>query len=177
MEIKQRSTSHASFEYKKAKKILEKKAEKGHCIICGAKLEGKRRKYCKEECWVEFYSQFNTSFTWARVRQMAIERDEHRCVKCGKKEYEKNESNEYIYLIADHITAIALGGDEFDLNNIQILCQDCNRIKTSEDLKKIAILRRQIKGEKQKEEELEEGIKNQKKWERLIEKPDLKEII
>lgn len=44
-------------------------------------------------------------------------------------------------LIADHILAIALGGDEWDINNIQTLCPDCNKIKTAKDAGKIAKLR------------------------------------
>lgn len=44
-------------------------------------------------------------------------------------------------LIADHIHAIALGGDEWDINNLQTLCPECNKIKTAEDAGKIAKLR------------------------------------
>ena len=44
-------------------------------------------------------------------------------------------------LIADHIIAIALGGDEWDINNLQTLCPECNKIKTAEDAGKIAKLR------------------------------------
>ena len=44
-------------------------------------------------------------------------------------------------LICDHIHAIALGGDEWDINNIQTLCPECNKIKTKEDAGKIAKLR------------------------------------
>jgi 5-methylcytosine-specific restriction endonuclease McrA len=40
-------------------------------------------------------------------------------------------------LTADHIKPIALGGDEWDMKNIQTLCIDCNKIKTAEDRKKI----------------------------------------
>ena len=45
-------------------------------------------------------------------------------------------------LIGDHIKPIALGGDEWDLNNIQTLCIKCNKVKTKEDMKKIAKQRR-----------------------------------
>ena len=48
-------------------------------------------------------------------------------------------------LIADHIEPIALGGDEWDENNIQTLCIKCNKIKTKEDAKKIAIERKREK--------------------------------
>lgn len=51
-------------------------------------------------------------------------------------------------LVADHIRAIALGGEEWELKNIQTLCLKCNKIKTAEDAKKIAALRRWEKQEK-----------------------------
>jgi len=35
-----------------------------------------------------------------------------------------------------------LGGDEWDINNIQTLCIDCNKIKTAQDHKDIAKQRR-----------------------------------
>ena len=56
-------------------------------------------------------------------------------------------------LIADHIHPIALGGDEWDIDNIQTLCKSCNKEKTADDLKEIAKLRviekNQAKGQKQ----------------------------
>jgi len=45
-------------------------------------------------------------------------------------------------LIGDHIHPIALGGDEWDINNIQTLRKKCNKAKTALDLKKIAELRK-----------------------------------
>lgn len=48
-------------------------------------------------------------------------------------------------LVGDHIIPIALGGDEWDIKNVQTLCEDCNKIKTKEDAGKIAAARRVIK--------------------------------
>ncbi len=48
-------------------------------------------------------------------------------------------------LIGDHIKPIALGGDEWDLDNIQTLCIPCDKIKTAQDMKDIAIQRRKEK--------------------------------
>jgi len=47
--------------------------------------------------------------------------------------------------IADHIVPIALGGPEFDLDNIQLLCDKCNKIKTAKDAADIAKRRKMIK--------------------------------
>lgn len=41
-------------------------------------------------------------------------------------------------IVMDHIKPIALGGDEWDINNLQTLCIDCNKIKTAQDAKDIA---------------------------------------
>jgi 5-methylcytosine-specific restriction endonuclease McrA len=43
--------------------------------------------------------------------------------------------------IVDHIHPIALGGEEWDINNLQTLCIACNKIKTRKDMGKIAQLR------------------------------------
>lgn len=45
------------------------------------------------------------------------------------------------FLIGDHIIPIALGGAEWDINNLQTLCKVCNRIKTRADAAKIALQR------------------------------------
>lgn len=47
--------------------------------------------------------------------------------------------------VADHIIPIALGGAEFDLNNIQLLCEVCNREKTKKDQAEIAKRRKLLK--------------------------------
>ena len=48
-------------------------------------------------------------------------------------------------LAADHIMPIALGGAEFDIDNIQTLCTDCHKEKTKIDIKNIAELRKILK--------------------------------
>jgi 5-methylcytosine-specific restriction endonuclease McrA len=53
-------------------------------------------------------------------------------------------------LIGDHIKPIALGGSEWGMKNIQTLCFDCNKIKTSEDLILIANKRKIIAFQKEK---------------------------
>jgi 5-methylcytosine-specific restriction endonuclease McrA len=48
-------------------------------------------------------------------------------------------------MIADHIIPIALGGEEWDIDNLQTLCPACNKIKTSADLTNIAEERKREK--------------------------------
>jgi len=47
--------------------------------------------------------------------------------------------------VADHIIPVALGGPEFDLNNVQLLCEVCNKKKTAKDMANIGKRRRLIK--------------------------------
>ena len=48
-------------------------------------------------------------------------------------------------LVGDHIVPIALGGLEFDLDNIQTLCIECNKKKTGKDAGEIAKVRKVMK--------------------------------
>ena len=76
---------------------------------------------------------------WTVLRNKVLKRDNDKCVECSIKEkFTLGMSN----MIADHIKPIALGGDEWDINNIQTLCSKCNKIKTKQDHKDIAELRR-----------------------------------
>ena len=45
-------------------------------------------------------------------------------------------------LIGDHIMPIACGGDEWDIENVQTLCEACNKVKTREDAGEIAKMRK-----------------------------------
>jgi len=45
-------------------------------------------------------------------------------------------------LIGDHIIPISVMGEEYNLDNVQTLCIECNKIKTKEDMKKIALYRK-----------------------------------
>lgn len=126
---------------------------------------GNFRNYCKNHTYEDMRGFTN----WQILREKVLKRDNYTCVKCGDKRKEveliskqkkiKNwdkwisgrekaiyEISDYPYnasnFIADHIEPIALGGDEWDINNIQTLCQKCNKIKTREDAKKIAKQRR-----------------------------------
>ncbi len=40
--------------------------------------------------------------------------------------------------VLDHIRPIAMGGDQWARDNLQVLCERCNRIKTARDLGRIA---------------------------------------
>lgn len=93
---------------------------------------------CSEDCTSKFHKEFCTYNDWNQIRKEAFERDGHVCKECKtRKPIEQ--------LIADHIIPIALGGEEFNLSNIQTLCKNCNKPKTAQDQKDIAKLRKKEK--------------------------------
>lgn len=127
------------------KKIIPKKQleriKKNQCPVCALpKSEWKRRtdwRCCSVKCTAKFWKTY-ISYGWGDIRWKVLQRDKFHCVKCGF----KGKAEE---LVGDHIKPIALGGDEWDLKNIQTLCIKCNKIKTTKDAKKIAKQRRKEK--------------------------------
>lgn len=137
------------------------------CPGCGLNKDlWKRRKdwrCCSAKC-TEIFGENYIIYGWPEMRMKAIKRDNFACVKCGdsRKEVEviikykriKDwRAEKYVYedaerkevrsnFIGDHIIPIALGGDEWDLENIQTLCLACNKTKTANDLKEIARFRK-----------------------------------
>lgn len=115
------------------------------CPNCGKhKSEWTRRTdwtCCSKKCTGEFYENLAV-LDWSKVRIKAFKRDNYTCQYCGKKFEPPYGANQ---LIADHIVPIAVGGEEFDINNVQTLCIDCNKIKTKRDAQRIAKFRRREK--------------------------------
>ena len=70
------------------------------------------------------------SYKWEEIRQIILERDNNKCVKCEEPGLE-----------IDHIVAKRLGGTDEEAN-LQTLCNECHKAKTKEDVDKIRKLRR-----------------------------------
>lgn len=106
------------------------------CLIPTCNKEAFRRKngkylnYCSDHNWSDMREFTN----WGNIRGTVAKRDNFTCKKCNKE-------NLSSYVI-DHIKPIALGGDEWNTNNMQTLCIDCNKIKTKKDIQLIAIERK-----------------------------------
>ncbi len=147
----------------------KRRIDRDECPACGKpKKQWERRtdwRCCSTKCSKKFYKDYYT-LGWQELRFKAFERDKHTCIKCGKqpkvqRQAEKDgqmlwfdtEQPDDSQLIGDHTTAIALGGDEWDIKNVQTLCKECDKIKTKSDKAKIALLRR-------KEKKMEEIRKN-----------------
>lgn len=74
-------------------------------------------------------------FKWIKFRAEVIRERGKKCQKCG---YECE------HPILDHIKPIAIYGREFDKSNVQVLCPDCNRKKTSQDLSNISFMNKRF---------------------------------
>ena len=68
------------------------------------------------------------------MRDKFFSDSDKKCAKCRSDIIESGLGYDYVL---DHIVPIALGGEEFNSDNFQILCNSCNKIKTKEDMKKI----------------------------------------
>ena len=53
----------------------------------------------------------------------------------------------WFQLEVDHIVAIALGGEMWDKKNLRVLCSDCHKVKTKDDMKKLRVKRKQEKNQ------------------------------
>lgn len=131
---------------------------------------------CSKECTMKFDNI--VVIIWQDFRLKVFQRDNYTCKNCGfesrKEQLIHPDSREYYerkykifkiiqedkdlikgifgdesQLIADHIIPISIGGEEYDLSNIQTLCIKCNKVKTKEDLKKIALYRKRHKSQTQ----------------------------
>ena len=136
-ELPSRRGSH--FEYNE--QVLER-MNNNQCPSCGKpKDEWTRRRdwtCCSKECTAKHWS---TAGVFRSVPSPQM-RDNRTCVKCGwnEKDFSKLSFDErctpgaWRSLEDDHIRPIALGGDEFDLDNMQTLCSECHKIKTKHDV-------------------------------------------
>jgi len=145
--------------------------QNGQCPTCGLhKKEWTRRtdwRCCSTKCTTTHTRDY-VIYGWPDLRIKAFKRDSFTCVKCGDQPYQsfqegyQNSDGSWGYythydwtkpdsskLIGDHIIPIALGGEEFDLVNVQTLCIPCDKTKTKKDQKNIGILRKKIKLKKQ----------------------------
>ena len=131
-----------------------KQNEKGQsiCLNCGKVIEEKRRKkYCSESCSHEWFRKHY----WVGMRDYILKIQKYTCQKCGATpprnekgffswSLDGSKNDGYAYVV-DHIIPIALGGEEFNESNLQVLCGICNKEKTKVDQAKIAKLNSQCR--------------------------------
>ena len=124
------------------------------CPMCGLpKKDWKRRidwTCCSTDCTTKYSEHI---LVWQYWKLKSFKRDNFTCVKCGEKPTQEDWHKKVIpdtsKLVGDHVIPIAIGGEEYELDNVQTLCIKCNKIKTKEDAKRIALYRKQHKSQVQ----------------------------
>ena len=105
--------------------------EKGLCKVCAkpkSEFEKYMRKYCSIKCNLEFQKCF---VGWEALRKKLIQKNPF-CARCRNKDR----------LEVDHIMPIALKGDMWSENNLQVLCSLCHIKKTAKDRIDISIFKK-----------------------------------
>jgi 5-methylcytosine-specific restriction endonuclease McrA len=94
---------------------------------------------CRASCTLEFW--FKGRPTIAGMRRLVRDEQGGKCARCRKEVHESSATegpdNPRRYVL-DHIRPIAMGGDQWARDNLQVLCERCNKIKTARDMGKIA---------------------------------------
>lgn len=88
------------------------------------------REALKDKCIEEVYDFFVTdrvdpthARAWREARNKAFEHYGRKCLRCGVTDQK---------LVIDHILPMSLGGSE-DLQNLQVLCEECHHWKTKRE--------------------------------------------
>ena len=85
------------------------------CRMCGKRTPDNRYTFCSPRCLRDFFMRTD----WSRVRNVVYLRDGGICMKCGRRV-----SRDSFHV--DHIVPLAKGGDEWDLDNLELSCPECN---------------------------------------------------
>jgi 5-methylcytosine-specific restriction endonuclease McrA len=75
------------------------------------------------------------------MRRLVLLEQEGTCARCRREipvSRAAGGRHPHHSFILDHIRPIAMGGDQWDVKNLQVLCARCNRIKTARDMGAIA---------------------------------------
>lgn len=118
------------------------KTKKGrYCKVCGNLLSGRMKLFCSHKCSHFFETEFRQIRTWESFRNRVWERDNGKCVLCGK-------GVPHLF-VCDHIIALCNGGRDWYndpiMFNFQTLCLDCNKKKTHEDIQRLVVTKKRVK--------------------------------
>jgi 5-methylcytosine-specific restriction endonuclease McrA len=76
------------------------------------------------------------------MKQRVLAEQGGKCAHCGEEIPERSAPQDpgssHHHCVMDHIRPIAMGGDQWARENLQVLCRRCNRIKTACDMGNIA---------------------------------------
>jgi 5-methylcytosine-specific restriction endonuclease McrA len=113
------------------------------CPVCGRERSafpaGGDAICCQPSCSSVYWREERP--TVGQMRRLVLLEQEGKCARCGReiKELHAAGGRRPVHsFILDHIRPIAMGGDQWDVHNLQVLCARCNRIKTARDMGAIA---------------------------------------
>jgi len=119
--------------------LLFPKKKNGICDCgCGKKLQGKRTRYATDDC-----SKFTQSVWGILINHpqtidkfLKIKFKDWACCNCGVMDKYKEYKNGLIVnaIHKDHIVPVFKGGGGCWLDNYQLLCDDCHKLKTKKDM-------------------------------------------
>lgn len=95
-----------------------------YCKLCGRVFDDLNFKLCPY-CGSELATRYGRQPIPRKLRHEVFKRDGYRCRECGAS---KDETS----LEIDHIVPVARGGTN-DIDNLQILCRECNRMKHTDE--------------------------------------------
>jgi len=107
----------------------------GECDRCGKALTGRQRRWCSGKCGAWAYNEMAKHHDWAEARRHALERDGHKCVRCGEPEkIYSHAGGRCSNLSVNHIEPrFGRGygrGCHNHLENLETLCHPCHVIET-----------------------------------------------
>jgi len=113
------------------------------CPVCGRERPafppGTDTICCSPSCSSVYWREERP--TVSEMRGLLLLEQEGKCARCHKEipRSRPAEGRPHSHsCILDHIRPIAMGGDQWATDNLQVLCARCNRIKTSRDIGAIA---------------------------------------
>ena len=95
-----------------------------YCKSCGRVFDDLNFKICPY-CGSELATRYGRQPIPRKLRHEVFKRDGYRCRECGAS---KDETS----LEIDHILPVAKGGTN-DIDNLQTLCRECNRMKHTDE--------------------------------------------
>jgi len=116
------------------------------CANCGKSLafDKRRTRWCSDKCMIEYHEKYTLS--WGTLRHKMLIKSNFTCIRCQfHREVPKGDDGQFRLreyddasseFVVDHRVPICMGGEEFDENNLQVLCKRCERIKTRSDMRK-----------------------------------------
>ena len=126
-----------------------------YCKSCGRVFDDLNFKICPY-CGSELATRYGRQPIPRKLRHEVFKRDGYRCRECGAS---KDETS----LEIDHILPVAKGGTN-DIDNLQTLCRECNRMKHTDEWvggeTDLEVAKNELKNLEKQLKDTEEGLKN-----------------